>query len=366
MRGTFPGTGLERGFSSVRRSIFAAVALAAAVAVHAAGASQVISTSAVTGIELGVDAKGEAMLTYTAGGKVVHVLAYGAVNAVAPRPGGKQVAFKLDYSGGQTLFQAEIAAATRALRALQAQLRQEQGIAAAHGKHYTPTVLSLSARIQQAYATIRRLHAEADGYFRTFTCPRYTGPRLAWFVTGCTAPDGSFWAVQAWPRQLPDYGAAPTGTQGDDEVHLAHWTGSLPQLTVHTDWSYAGRYQHLFGALTYAGKGVYGFKSTATGAPLDSFGRNLYLDAYDADYGTPGWARVNSWLTHGPGGTWCYGLYPHGAGNHTGDGTKYRLSVIGPGVTPDVMVEFAPPDPATRTADRAGIAALHDPLCTAH
>jgi hypothetical protein len=51
-------------------------------------------------LELGVNSKGEALLTYTSKGKVVHVLAWGAINAIPPTRGVEQVAFKLDYSGG--------------------------------------------------------------------------------------------------------------------------------------------------------------------------------------------------------------------------------------------------------------------------
>ena len=47
-----------------------------------------------------MNAKGEALLTYTAGGKQKHVLAWGAVNAIAPTKARPQVAFKLDYAGG--------------------------------------------------------------------------------------------------------------------------------------------------------------------------------------------------------------------------------------------------------------------------
>ena len=82
------------------RRIFVLLVLAAAVYAPTAGASQVISTSTVTGLTLGVNHKGEALLTYKQGGRLVHVLAWGAINAVPPTPAGKQVAFQLDYSGG--------------------------------------------------------------------------------------------------------------------------------------------------------------------------------------------------------------------------------------------------------------------------
>ena len=81
---------------------------ACAVFVSTAGASQVISTSTVTGLTLQLNAKGEALLTYNSDGKRVHVLAWGAMNASPTKPGHAQVAFQLDYSGGyQKYFQDE-------------------------------------------------------------------------------------------------------------------------------------------------------------------------------------------------------------------------------------------------------------------
>ncbi len=64
-----------------------------------ANASQLIDRNA-HDVHLAVDAKGEAMITFTAGGKVKHVLAWDAVNAIAPTHARAQVAFRLDYAGG--------------------------------------------------------------------------------------------------------------------------------------------------------------------------------------------------------------------------------------------------------------------------
>src|SRR4051812_6009792 len=90
----------EGGRRHVRRTILALVFLIAAVAAQTALASQVISTSTVTGLKLGVNDKGQALVTYKAAGKDVELLAFGAVNAIPPKAGGKQVEFTLDYSGG--------------------------------------------------------------------------------------------------------------------------------------------------------------------------------------------------------------------------------------------------------------------------
>jgi hypothetical protein len=164
-------------------------------------------------------------------------------------------------------------------------------------------------------------------------CLPYDGPSLPWLVEACKAPDGSYWALQSWQRLKPDYG----GTRGATELHLSHWQGPLPQLVIHQNWAY-GRYRHIFGRLTYRGRGVYGFKATPTGAPLDSYGRNIYVDTFDSAYGK-GWHRENSFLTHHKGNTlgdFCYGFFPH-SGHPAGQGSKYRATAEGPGVTPDVM-----------------------------
>ena len=166
-------------------------------------------------------------------------------------------------------------------------------------------------------------------------CLPYDGPPLAWLVKACKAPDGSYWALQSWQRLKANYG----GTRGAWELHLSHWRGALPQLAIYQNWAYGG-VRHIFGRLTYDGIGVFGFSSTPQGNPLDGYGRNIYLDTYDSAYGK-GWRRENSFLTHHRGrtvGDFCYGFYPH-AGHPSGDGTKYRATVEGPGVTPDVMWE---------------------------
>ena len=164
-------------------------------------------------------------------------------------------------------------------------------------------------------------------------CLPYDGPPLAWLVEACKAPDGSYWALQGWTRLKPNYG----GKTGAKELHLSHWRGPLAVLTVYQNWA-SRRYRHLFGRLTYRGRGVYGFNATGHGAPLDSYGRNIYVDTYDSRYGK-GWHRENSFLTHHRGrtlGDFCYGFFPH-SGHPPGQGTRYRATADGPGVTPDVM-----------------------------
>ena len=77
---------------------------------------------------------------------------------------------------------------------------------------------------------------------RNGSCRPYDGPALAWFVTGCTAADGSYWTVQSWQRVLPDLGFTPwLSMQTAWELHVSHWTGSTAELELHTDWVYNGR-----------------------------------------------------------------------------------------------------------------------------
>jgi hypothetical protein len=321
----------------MRRLVASLIVFLAAVAASGANASQVISTSSVSDVQLGVNDNGQAMVTYTAAGKVVHVLASGAVNAVAPTSSGAQVAFGLVYHAGS-----------------QTHATDDRG----------PRQAATSQRDRHDRARQAQAAAEAS---QTFSCPAYDGPPLADMIAACKAPDGSYWAVQSWDRDLPSYGVTPTAVQSQTELHLAHWTGALPVLSVHADWAYGGKWNHLWGTYTYDGSGVYGFRSTATGVPLDSFGRNVYMDTYGSAYGA-GWKRLNSFVTHGPGGSWCYTVSPHG-GHPAGTGATYRLTVMGPGVTPDLSVTVPAPGPynaAAQAPDDAALRALNDPACAPH
>lgn len=260
----------------------------------AAGASEILGRD-VVGPTLKVNTKGEALVGFKANGKTKQVLVWGAVNAIAPTSARAQVAFKIDYAGGW-------------------------------GKY-------------------RKL-----GYAATFknACRPYDGPELAWAVTACKAPDGSYWALQRWQRALPNLGLTPwKTTQSVWELHLSHWTGPLPVLEAYTDWIYSKRFHHIFGRLTYLGAPVHGFKSTSSGVPLDSFGRNVFLDTLNSAYGE-GWKRENSFLAQNPSGVFCYGFYTHPpyAGYPAGErpmghGERYRITAIGPGVTPTVYWEGA-------------------------
>jgi hypothetical protein len=260
-------------------AMLAATLAGAVVAAEPAGSSTLIDRNA-RAVELTVDGRGRAVVSYRdQRGRSRHVLAWGALN--------RDVQFKLDYSGGWGTFRSHV------------------------------------------WKSIRG-------------CRRYDGPRLGWFVAGCKAPDGSYWALQQWQRLLPNQGYAPSNPlQASWELRLSHWQGPLPTLEIYLDWVFGGRFHHLFGRYLYQGEPVYGFESTQAGAPLDPYGRNIYLDVYNAAYGR-GWNRENSFLSHRPNGNFCYGFYPRkrpydGKEMPAGNGERYRATAIGPGVAPDVV-----------------------------
>jgi len=257
--------------------LFAGTALLALTAAGSATASEIIDRNA-SGIKLGVDAGGRALVSYRAHGRAMHVLVWGAVDARQPTSGRAQVSFRKDYSG-------------------------------------------------RSWTSFRN------------QCRAYDGPAIAFAVATCAAPDGSYWALQTWRRTLPNFDGRSRGTLGALELHLSHWSGPIASLEAWTDWVYGGRYHHLFGRLTYDGKPVYGFSASKVGSPRDAYGRNIYVDTFDSRYGK-GWHRENAFLAHKPTGVFCYGFYrftPRGPGN----GAKYRLTAIGPGVSPDVSVTVA-------------------------
>ena len=232
-----------------------------------------------------------------------HVLVWGAVNAKPPDPlhPKSQVKFHVDYSGGYGSF----------------------------GTGYWKKVK------------------------RRDVCRRYTGPALSWKVAACTMPNGSHWALQAWQRSLPNMGVKPsTKLRRAWELHVSHWTTRLPVLWLKWGWANAAgsvHYDHLYGKFTYLGNPIYGFSATSTGAPLDSFGRNIYVDTKDRTwhgYAQSGsWYRFNSFLSHRTRGDFCASVYHQlfGVTQPIGNATAYRATAMGPGVTPIVEWKGGPP-----------------------
>ena len=242
-----------------------------------------------------------ALIEYRAQGRPRHVLVWGAINARTPESGLPQVRFAHDYSGGLKLEH----------RAMWVTFKNE--------------------------------------------CRPYDGPPLAYLLVACKAPDGSYWAIQSWQRGLPHRGwDSSTGAQRAWELRVSHWSGELAQVELYADWAFHGEAHDIFGRLTYGGAPVHGFHTTANGEPTDSYGRSLYIDTLGSAYG-PGWRRETSVVFRKPSGAFCYSFWPtHDVSlpgepaRPPGNGTRYRISVVGPGVTPDVVAEtrdLGPYDP---------------------
>ena len=222
----------------------------------------------------------------------------GAKNAIAPTRARKQVKFKLDYSGG--------------------------------------------------WGTYRK------NVWKTFKdhCQAYDGPSIQWLTFACKAPDGSYWAraeVAAPAAELraqrqahaPGLGAPP----------LALVAASCPSSSS----SSTGRAGACTGSTTTSSA------TCATGAsPCTASARRRPAFRWTRSAGTStstrstrkygtGWKRENSFLTHRGSGVFCYGFYPHGK-SPVGKGEKYRATVIGPGVTPDMFWQSEAPGPVRRGA----------------
>lgn len=260
----------------------------------------------VTNVRLAVNAKGEALVTYTSpNGTPRRVLAWGGLDAVPPDPNVAQERFGLDYSGGW-------------------------------GKH------------------------RKAQYWRTFknVCRAYSGPPLTYVVAACTAPDGTHWALQSWQRVQPlrGVGAFLPGHMAW-ELHLAHWSKPLPVLEVSPNWTYGGALQGVFGRLLFDGKAVHGYK-TPTRHQSNGHSRYVYIDTMNSAYG-PGWRRDGAKVTHLGNGGFCYSFAPlaqpppgyPGVPTVSGVGERHRATAMGPGVTPVVEWEGAALGPYDPVAD---------------
>lgn len=249
-----------------------------------AHASQVLGDLNIQSVRLEANAAGQALVTYRReDGRIVDLLASGAVDARQPDPALPQVRFTLEYAAGP-----------------------RRG-------------------------------------FRN-TCRLYDGPQLADLVTACTATDGSYWAIQAWQRLLPMRGVAPwKPVQSALEFHLSHWTGPLATLQVSQNWTYNGHWQGLFGRLTYRGVPQFGFSTPSATRRGDGYARYVYIDTHDSVYG-PGWRHDAGKVLHSRDGAFCYSFvpqrtpagYPSDEVRGPGVGDESRVRVLGPGVTPDV------------------------------
>ena len=278
----------------IRAAVVVGGALAAFAFAPSALASEPLSDRNVEAPTLRVNASGEALVTYRRqDGTTRRVLVWGALNSNHPSRDVPQVRFRYDYAGGW-------------------------------GKYRKLT-----------WKTFRN------------ACRPYDGPALAHLVAACKAPDGTYWALQRWQRTLPLLGFDPWLPEHTAwELHVSHWSGPLATLEMSTNWTYGGAFEGVFGRVSYLGMPVHGFGSTRTGNPTDRYARNVYIDTLDSAYG-PGWRRESGILTHRPTGTFCHSFvpqkpfpgYPSSELRPAAPGKRYRVTVMGPGVTPVVTWE---------------------------
>jgi hypothetical protein len=286
--------------STAMKRFLVAVATAAALLLAAdAAASDRVALNA-SHLRIAVSKNGkQAMLTYLQDGKTRHALVWGALNALPPSETVPQVRFKIDWTGGWETY---------------------------------------GHTIWQHFGN---------------ACRAYDGPALPNLVAACTGPDGTYWAVQRWQPNLPHRGyPVYKPGQNDWEIDVSHWSGPLAQLEVYSDWAFNGQAHNLFGRLTYNGAPVHGFHTVkGTGAPQDRYGRSLYIDTLDSRYGR-GWKRETSIVFRNPTGVFCYSFWPtHDVSlpghpsRPAGSGSAYRIEVVGPGVTPNLVAEVKDPGP---------------------
>jgi hypothetical protein len=273
--------------------VAAALVVGLSAATSPASASEQFGDLEVSFRSLKVNDRGTALVAYrTAKGAVRHIYVWGAINANAPDPDNPQVRFRYDYTGG--------------------------------------------------------LKKDGRQTWQTFAdhCRPYDGPRLVWLVAACKAPDGSYWALQRWQRLLPMRGIAPFRPEQDAfELHISHWSGPLPVLEVSPNWTYGGRWQGLFGRLSYLGRPAFGYR-TPSSSQRDPYARFFYVDTFNSVFG-PGWKHDAGKVAHSRNGAFCYSFVPQmtpaGYPKHElrppGNGEHHRVTVMGPGVTPVLQWE---------------------------
>jgi hypothetical protein len=135
------------------------------------------------------------------------------------------------------------------------------------------------------------------------------GVLVPWAVAVRQAPDGRYYALQAW-RRLVD---------GPVELRFSRWEGAPTKLilkTVCCKWGH----ENVVGNASFHGRPIYGLKATRQGNPLDPYGRNVYLDSYRGGK----WERMMGILTNRPTGSFSLWIRPEWAGG------EYRGTIPGP------------------------------------
>ena len=262
-----------------------------------------------TAVKLAVNASGKALLTYKIKGATRHMLVTGALNALPPSRTTPQVKFNT-------------------------------------------TLLGPRGKDKKIWARFKN------------KCKPYDGPALAFVVVTCKAPDGSYWAVQAWQNWLPLFGYQPWLPYQDDMAfHVSHWTGPLAQIEMWASWIDVGRGasapHDVIARMLYGGSPVFGYVVKPGGIPGDGYGRIVAIETVDSLLGA-GWWRVTAILTRNPSGMLCHAMipqmtfsnYPNPHEVDPGPGKAYRAYAEGPGVAPLVMTQvqdpgdYDPNDPA--------------------
>jgi hypothetical protein len=133
--------------------------------------------------------------------------------------------------------------------------------------------------------------------------------RLPWQVTVRQTSDGSYYALQSWRRL----------DSGPVELRFSRWSGAPTKLTLTTVCCKWGSL-NVGGAASFHGRPIFGYSATPRGAPLDPFGRNVYLDTLQGTH----WTRMMGILTHRPTGTFSLWIRPEWRG------TDFRGTIPGP------------------------------------
>ena len=132
---------------------------------------------------------------------------------------------------------------------------------------------------------------------------------IPWAVTVRRTADGSFYALQSWRRLAG----------GPVELRLSRWKGAPTKLTLRTVCCKWG-HENVEGGASFHGTPIFGQRVTAQGAPLDPYGRNVYLDSFRAGH----WLRMMGILTHTSTGTFTLWIRPEWSGS------RYRGTISGP------------------------------------
>jgi hypothetical protein len=252
-----------------------------------------------------VNARGLARVSYTASGRRVNVLLWGAVNTDGSGPSGLD--FRIDRSGGWASRRAD-------------------------PRRPFPSV-----------------------------CAPYDGSDPVPFLVApiCKAADGSYWAVQSY--QYTGAGMNNGGLVGSGrynwQLRVSHWTGSIATIQVAADWTYAHRYHHIFGRVLYHGASPFGGPAHTNGACISRNCRNIAIDTLNSDFG-PGWRRASSILVNATNGQFCFAFLDRGRGTGRSTANLYRAYLSGPGVSPDPLVYVNGPGDAYDPHAQAQMTAL--------